>query len=75
MKTIRDALADKSMELCRAAERSTERAKTAALEALDGDQESDRLARESRAMASAFMEASKMLDDLRVKVEQGEFQG
>lgn len=70
--TIRDGVAALSMEICRMADRSTEEAKTHALNALDGDPKAIAAAKECRAFATAYMLAVKRIDDFRVAIERGD---
>lgn len=74
-KTVRDAICDLGIELCKMADRSTEQAKIHALSALDEINVDDRRAAlEHRAMAGAYMVAVKRVDELRFAIERGDFQ-
>ena len=55
------------------ADRSTEEAKTHALNALDGNESARQSALECRNFAAAYMLATKRVDDLRIAIERGEF--
>jgi hypothetical protein len=72
-KTIKDAVADVGMELCRCVDRANMMAKEHAFKALDGDQTEAAKAREYRAQASAYETAMKQVDGLRFAIERGDF--
>lgn len=72
-KSIRDLIADLGLDLCRRADQATACAKTHALKALDGDADEAAKARECRGNSVAFMEAVRAVDDLRVRIEKGDF--
>ena len=74
-KTIRDALSDLEISLCKMADLATGNAKSSALKSLDGDTAAELEARKLKAKADAYMLACEKVEDLRRAVESGEVIG
>lgn len=71
--SIKDAVADVAMRLSRSVDRVTAQAKEHAFKALDGDPSEMLGAKECRAMASAYENAMKIVDELRFAIDRGDF--
>ena len=69
---IRDALVELEMTICKMSDQCIAAAKSHALTALDGDEESAKRARKYKAMTDAYTAVMQLTTDLRVKIEKGE---